>query len=56
MQHVFQHIYGDHLPRYEHSFILKKAAQNFLIKITPGDIVVELNGVSTTGQTVDECK
>jgi len=28
----------------------------FIIKVIPGDIVVELNGVNTTGQTVAERK
>jgi hypothetical protein len=26
-----------------------------ILKIVPGDVVVELNGVNTTGQTVAEC-
>jgi hypothetical protein len=26
-----------------------------VLKIIPGDVVMELNGVSTTGQTVIEC-
>ena len=27
-----------------------------LTKVAPGDVVVELNGVNTSGQRVDECK
>jgi len=27
-----------------------------ILKIVPGDVVMELNGVNTTGQTVAECK